>query len=191
MPTEKSKTLASFPRAAQDARLKKSLRVLYRNRMATLGTLLLVAWILIALFAPLISPYEPNEQDLYARLKPMFYSEEGKTYVLGSDHLGRDILTRLTYGARVSLLVGVSAAIFSGLIGVMLGGLAGYWGGRFDEGIMGLADLQMAFPSILLALVVGGHTGTRPAERDHCLCHHRLGAIRANAAGRDPIYQGT
>jgi len=145
---------AALPRAARDNRFRKALRALYRNRMAALGTILLVAWILIALFAPLITPYEPNEQDLYARLKPMFWSEDGKTYILGSDHLGRDILTRLTYGARVSLLVGVSAAIFSGLIGLMLGGLAGYLGGRLDEGIMGLADLQMAFPSILLALVV-------------------------------------
>ena len=153
MSTEKSEIRAAFPKAVQDDRFKKALRALYRNRMATLGTLLLVAWILIALSAPLLSPYEPNEQDLYARLKPMFWSEEGKTFILGSDHLGRDILTRLTYGARVSLLVGVSSAIFSGLIGVMLGGLAGYLGGRFDEGIMGLADLQMAFPSILLALV--------------------------------------
>lgn len=153
MPAAKPETPAAFPVAAQDNRFKKSLRALYRNRMAAIGTFLLVTWILIALFAPLIAPYEPNEQDLYARLKPMFYSEEGTTYILGSDHLGRDILTRLVYGARVSLLVGFSAAIFSGLIGLLLGGVAGFLGGRLDEGIMGLADLQMAFPSILLALV--------------------------------------
>jgi peptide/nickel transport system permease protein len=84
----------------------------------------------------------------------MFWTgEDGQTFLLGSDHLGRDILSRLIYGARVSLLVGAAAAIFSAVIGMLLGGLAGYIGGRTDEVIMGLADLQMAFPSILLALV--------------------------------------
>jgi peptide/nickel transport system permease protein len=150
---KKAEVSAAFLPAAQDNRFKNAVRALFRNRMAAIGAFLLVVWILIALLAPVIAPYEANEQDLYARLKPMFYSEEGKTYLLGSDHLGRDILTRLVYGARVSLLVGVSAAIFSGLLGLILGGLAGYLGGRLDEGIMGLADLQMAFPSILLALV--------------------------------------
>jgi peptide/nickel transport system permease protein len=144
----------AFPSRRSESRLIKALRAFYRNRMAAVGTLLLIAWLLIALFAPLLAPYEPSEQDLYLRLKPMFWtSEDGRTFLLGSDHLGRDILSRLIYGARVSLLVGAAAAVFSAAIGMLLGGLAGYLGGRTDEVIMGLADLQMAFPSILLALV--------------------------------------
>jgi peptide/nickel transport system permease protein len=143
-----------FPSRKGESRLLKGLRAFYRNPMAAVGTVLLVGWLLVALFAPVLAPYEPNEQDLYLRLKPMFWtSEDGRTFLLGSDHLGRDILSRLIYGARVSLLVGAAAAVFSAAIGMFLGGLAGYVGGRTDEVIMGLADLQMAFPSILLALV--------------------------------------
>ncbi len=133
----------------------KSLSTLYQNRMALFGTTLLLAWILIALLAPVLAPSDPAQQNLYLRLKPMGWSDEsGTSFPLGADHLGRDILSRLIYGARVSLLVGAASAVFSGLLGMILGGLAGYLGGRTDEVIMGLADLQMAFPSILLALVV-------------------------------------
>ncbi len=142
-------------RPAEKSLFAKVLSTVYRNRMAVFGTILLVAWILIALLAPMLAPYDPAEQNLYLRLKPMGWSDDaGKSFLLGSDHLGRDILSRLIYGARVSLLVGAASALFSGLLGLILGGLAGYLGGRVDDVIMGLADLQMAFPAILLALVV-------------------------------------
>lgn len=138
----------------EEDQLIRVLRTMVRNRMAVLGMVMLVMWLVLALGAPMMAPYDPSQQDLYNRLKPLAWNEEGHGgYVLGSDHLGRDILSRLLYGARVSLLVGAGSAVFSGLIGLLLGGLAGYWGGKVDEVIMGLADLQMAFPSILLALV--------------------------------------
>jgi peptide/nickel transport system permease protein len=154
VPADQTESTAAFQQAHGGSRAAKAIRAFYRNRMAAVGTVLLVAWILIAIFAPLLAPYDPNEQDLYQRLEPMgSRAEGGKTFVLGSDHLGRDILSRLLYGARVSLLVGASAAFIAAFIGMLLGGLAGYLGGRFDDTIMGLADLQMAFPAILLALV--------------------------------------
>lgn len=143
------------PKAPGKSLFAKALSTLYKNRMALFGTTLLLAWILIALLAPVLAPSDPAQQNLYLRLKPMGWSDEaGTSFPLGADHLGRDILSRLIYGSRVSLLVGAASALFSGLIGMMLGGLAGYLGGRTDEVIMGIADLQMAFPSILLALVV-------------------------------------
>lgn len=134
--------------------LAKGLDAFTRNKAATVGGVILLALILAALFAPVLAPNDPTEQNLYERLKPpMWSSVAGKTYILGSDHLGRDQLSRLIFGARVSLLVGVAATIFSGLVGILFGGLAGYLGGRTDEWVMGLADIQLAFPSILLALI--------------------------------------
>jgi peptide/nickel transport system permease protein len=142
-------------RATTDRPASRAIAALSRNRAATLGAVIVVAVTLVAAVAPVLAPYEPSEQNLYERLKPpMWTGESGRTYVLGSDHLGRDLLSRLIFGARVSLLVGVAGALLSGLVGLVLGGVAGYQGGRTDELIMGLVDVQLAFPSILLALAV-------------------------------------
>jgi peptide/nickel transport system permease protein len=136
------------------AQLAKWLNAFTRNKAAALGGLIFLAFILAAPFAPTLAPYDPTEQNLYERLKPpMWVGESKKMYILGSDHLGRDQLSRLIFGTRVSLLVGVVATALSGLVGVLFGGLGGYLGGRTDEWIMGLADIQLAFPSILLALI--------------------------------------
>jgi len=134
--------------------LAKAIRAFAKNKAATVGGVILLSLVLSALFAPVLAPYDPTEQNLYQRLKPpMWVGEGGKRYILGSDHLGRDQLSRLIFGARVSLLVGVAAASLSGLMGILLGGVAGYLGGRTDELVMGVADVQLAFPSVLLALV--------------------------------------
>ena len=116
---------------------------------------------LTALAAPLVSPFDPIEQDLGdRRLKaPGFRDAAGYLHPLGTDHLGRDLLARVIYGARPALLVGFAAVAISGLIGMVTGLIAGYFGGRTDDVLMRLADIQLAFPFILLAIAVIGVLG--------------------------------
>ncbi|MDQ6834401.1 MAG: ABC transporter permease [Chloroflexota bacterium] len=117
-----------------------------------IGFLLLV--ILIAVFAPILAPYNPTKGTLAGRLHaPAFLSAE-KTYPLGSDQIGRDVLSRMLYGARISLTVGFLAVLIGGCFGSLLGLVAGYVGGWLDETIMTLGDMQLAFPFILLAIAV-------------------------------------
>ena len=118
---------------------------------AGLGFVLAVA--IVALAAPWISPQDPTRQSLRGRLAaPTLQGADGRAHVLGTDHLGRDVLSRVIWGARVSLLVGFAAVVVGGLIGATLGILAGYRGGWLDSAIMTLADAQLAFPFILLAI---------------------------------------
>jgi peptide/nickel transport system permease protein len=110
---------------------------------------------LTALGAPWIAPHDPQNQVLERRLLPPAWQARGTwAFPLGCDHLGRDILSRLIYGSRVSLLVGLTAVAISGLLGVSLGLMAGYYGGRLDTVVMRLVDVQLAFPFILLAITV-------------------------------------
>ncbi|NLT58812.1 MAG: ABC transporter permease [Clostridiales bacterium] len=119
------------------------------------GLLIIVIFLVTALFAPALSPQEPNKIALQNRLTaPGQAGKDGTVYALGSDSLGRDILSRVIYGARVSLLVGLVAAALSMLIGCTLGLLAGYYGGLIDAVVMRLTDIQLAFPFNLLALTV-------------------------------------
>jgi peptide/nickel transport system permease protein len=118
---------------------------------AGLGFVLAVA--IMALAAPWISPQDPTRQSLRGRLAaPTLEGADGRAHLLGTDHLGRDVLSRVIWGARVSLLVGFAAVVVGGLIGATLGILAGYRGGWLDSAIMTLADAQLAFPFILLAI---------------------------------------
>jgi len=110
--------------------------------------------------APLVSPFDPIGQDLENRLKPPGWQDgEGRVHPLGTDHLGRDILARVIFGARPALLVGVAAVLISGVLGMVTGLLSGYFGGRVDDVLMRLADIQLAFPFILLAIAVIGVLG--------------------------------
>lgn len=116
---------------------------------------ILIGLSLVALFAPLIAPGNIDEQDLGRRLKsPGWVDGSGRMYLAGTDHLGRDIAKRLVYGARISLLVGGLAVVFGGTIGLTLGLLAGFYGGTLDALIMRFADMQLAFPFLLLALAL-------------------------------------
>ena len=116
--------------------------------------------ILTALLAPALSPFDPLEQEISQRLKePGWQDAHGRIHVLGTDHLGRDILARIIYGSRIALLVGLSAVLISGLLGMVIGLCAGYFGGRVDDFFMRLADIQLAFPFILLAIAVIGVLG--------------------------------
>ena len=119
------------------------------------GATILLAIVTVALAAPLIAPYDPYEQNLDKRLIPPIWHEEGTwSHPLGTDGLGRDYLSRLVYGSRVSLLIGVSTVAISAVIGSTLGILAGYLGGRVDLVISFLIMVRLAMPVILVALAV-------------------------------------
>lgn len=120
---------------------------LKRNRRVRIALAILLIIITSAIFAPYISPYDPMAMDLSASLEG-----PSRTHWLGTDKMGRDILSRIIYGSRVSLLVGVVAVGISGIIGIFLGALAGYFGKWIDGLIMRIVDILLAFPSILLAI---------------------------------------
>lgn len=124
-------------------------RLCRENKLAVASAVLIALFALAAIFAPLLTPYSFDEMDLLNRL-----SAPSRAHPLGTDEAGRDILTRMLYGSRVSLLVGVVPTIASMLLGAALGILAGYFGGKTDAVIMRLADIMLAFPSMLLAMVI-------------------------------------
>lgn len=128
---------------------------LMQNWSGALGIALLLAIVVCALLAPWISPHNPTVPRLTARFSPPDISlVQMGTYPLGTDQLGRDMLSRILHGSRVTLAVSLSAVLFGGVVGVILGTVAGYFGGMADRIIMRLADLQLAFPIMLLALMV-------------------------------------
>jgi peptide/nickel transport system permease protein len=136
------------------------LRRLVRRRTALFGAAVVVAVMLAAALAPLVSPFDPLEQDIGQRLKePGWQDAQGRVHALGTDHLGRDILSRIVFGSRIALVVGLAAVVISGVLGMVIGLVAGYFGGRVDDILMRLADIQLAFPFILLAIAVIGVLG--------------------------------
>jgi peptide/nickel transport system permease protein len=137
------------------------LRRLAARRTALFGLAVVALVVVTAVAAPLVSPFDPLEQDLGGlRLKPPgFHDAAGRAHPLGTDHLGRDLLARIIYGARPALEIGFAAVAISGLIGLAAGLVAGYFGGRVDDVLMRLADIQLAFPFILLAIAVIGVLG--------------------------------
>jgi len=111
-------------------------------------------FVIAAVFAPYVAPYDPNAQNLLARLKAPGTVSRNVHYLLGSDELGRDLLSRIIYGARVSLVVAVASVILSGTVGVLLGMLAGYLRGWAETAIMRLVDVFLSIPAILLAIII-------------------------------------
>jgi peptide/nickel transport system permease protein len=117
------------------------------------GTAIMLATILIATFAPLLTPYDPYAQDLSQRLIPPVWAAKGSwAHFFGTDAMGRDYLTRLMYGARISLTIGFGAATIAGIIGTSLGLIGGYFGGKVDAVVMYLVNVKLALPGILVAL---------------------------------------
>ncbi len=142
------------PREARQD-IRRVLRELRRNKAALLGLLVLLGVAGSALLAPLVAPYDPTSQEITRRLKPPGWAGAGdQANVLGTDHLGRDILSRIIFGARISLIIGLSAVAVAGTLGTLLGLAAGYQGGRVDDLCMRLTDTMLAMPFILLALAV-------------------------------------
>jgi peptide/nickel transport system permease protein len=136
------------------------LRRLARRRTALFGAVVVVVVLLTAVAAPVVAPFDPILQDLENRLKPPLWRDaEGGLHLLGTDHLGRDIMARVVFGARPALLVGFAAVMISGVLGMVTGLLSGYFGGRVDDVLMRLGDIQLAFPFILLAIAVIGILG--------------------------------
>ena len=130
----------------------RTIKRILRNHRVVWGGLVVILLILGAIFAPHFSPLNPLKQDLLSRLTPP-QGFSGK-YILGTDNLGRDILSRLLYGARISLFVGFSTVIISGATGVVLGLFAGFYRGRIDSILARAADIQLSVPVIILAIVL-------------------------------------
>jgi dipeptide transport system permease protein len=125
------------------------------NRGAVIGLWVFVALVLVAIFAPLLAPHEPYLQYRDAVLVPPVWQEGGRSaYLLGTDAVGRDILSRLIYGARYSLFIGIVVTTVAMVCGILIGVIAGYFRGWIDTAIMRLMDIILAFPSLLLALVL-------------------------------------
>lgn len=122
---------------------------LLRNFAFTSGAILTIALVVIALAAPLIAPFDPNDQDTSRRLEA-----PSKHHILGLDDLGRDVFSRIVFGARVSLRVGFSVVILASIVGITLGAISGYFGGVIDALIMRFTDILLAFPGILLAIAL-------------------------------------
>lgn len=127
---------------------------LLKSRTAAVGVLILFILLMLAVFAGPIAPQDPTRQSLRDRLVPPAWQTSGTTqHLLGTDQLGRDILSRLIYGTRISVFVGLSVLTFSTAIGAFLGLIAGYYGGRIDAIVMRVVDVFLAFPFLLLAIV--------------------------------------
>jgi peptide/nickel transport system permease protein len=135
-------------------------RRIFGHKGLMIGGVVLAIIILLALLAPVISPHDPYHQSLTKRMSKPFWQTEGTwDHPLGTDQVGRDYLSRLLYGARISLLIGFSVALISGVIGTALGIVAGYFGGRLDMGITFIITLRLSLPFVLVAVAVVGLVG--------------------------------
>jgi|YelNatPaOPRAMG01_1025707.scaffolds.fasta_scaffold08708_3 peptide/nickel transport system permease protein len=135
-------------------------RRLSHSRVGTVGLIMVLLVLAVAFLAPYLSPYNPLDQDLQARLKPPFWDEKSDPrYLLGTDQVGRDLLSRLIYGSRISLSVGFLTMAFSAVLGITLGIIAGYYRGIWDSIISNCVNIMMSFPYILLAISVMAAAG--------------------------------
>jgi len=135
-------------------------RFLWRDRSGVVGLVMFIVVVFAAVFAPLIAPYDPLEQDLRAAKMPSAWSAEGSwEHPLGTDNLGRDLLSRLIYGARVSLTVGFVGVFIAAGLGMVFGAIAGYVGGRVDTLIMAVVNLVLSLPYLLFVVVIASILG--------------------------------
>jgi peptide/nickel transport system permease protein len=131
------------------------LRKMRGNKMILFSSIILAITVFVGAFANFLVPFSPYHQDLENKLQqPLWRDAEDRLHLLGTDHLGRDVFSRIIYGVRVSLLIGILAVAISAIFGVFLGLIAGFYGGIFDDLIMRIADIQLAIPLILLAIAV-------------------------------------
>jgi ABC-type dipeptide/oligopeptide/nickel transport system permease subunit len=130
------------------------LRHLRHNPVVVIGLIVVLLWIILSIFAPVIAPYTPLEQSVRDRLQA-----PSSVHWMGTDELGRDIYTRVLYGGRVTIPAGLAVIIIDGILGTIIGALAGYFGGVWDEIMMRLTELFMAFPTIILAMAITAALG--------------------------------
>jgi len=141
-------------------RLAYAGRFLWRDRSGVIGLVMFLVVVFAAVFAPLVAPYDPLEQNLRdAKMPPAWYAEGSWEHPLGTDNLGRDLLSRIIYGARVSLTVGFFGVLIAAGLGLVFGALAGYLGGRVDAVIMGAVNLILALPYLLFVVVIAAILG--------------------------------
>jgi peptide/nickel transport system permease protein len=134
--------------------------VVRRLRLPVVSLAIIATFVLVALLAPLLSPGDPYEQSLRLRFRPPVWEERGSwAHPLGTDRLGRDLLTRIMWGSRVSLAVGALAVLLASTVGAAVGLVAGYYGGRVDAALMRITDATLSFPVILLALILAVTVG--------------------------------
>ncbi len=127
----------------------ETLLVFNRNKTSWVGLVLLVIILLVAVLAPVIAPYNPVEQNIIQRLQP-----PSSQFWLGTDYYGRDVLSRIVWGSRISFVIGVASVGIAMFFGTILGALAGYKGGMFDSFLMGLSDVMMSIPTLLMGLLI-------------------------------------
>jgi len=142
-------TLDALPVARQPGKGRSLAARLWRNPLARVGMVMSAVVVLAAIFGPALAPYDPVAINLGDR-----FQTPSSAHLMGADHLGRDIFTRVLYGARISIQVGIVSVALGTFVGLILGALAGYLGGRFDTMTMAVMDAIYAFPAILLALVL-------------------------------------
>jgi peptide/nickel transport system permease protein len=147
--------LSEFGKHTATRKSPRVVRSLKQNRLAILSFLILFGIVVAAVGAPLFAPHDPERGIIIDSKKPPMWAEGGSSkYLLGTDALGRDVFTRVLYGARISLVVGITAVVLAGAIGISLGLVSGFYGGRTDDVIMRFADIQLAVPFILLAIAI-------------------------------------
>jgi peptide/nickel transport system permease protein len=139
----------SEEKSRKTSQFREIWRRLKRNRAAIVGGIIVLLFVATAILAPWLSPYHPNEGDLTKRLKA-----PDREHLLGTDPLGRDLLSRVIYGARISLQIQLVAVVIAMVVGIILGMVGGYYGGTFDHLIMRLMDILLAFPGIFLAIAI-------------------------------------
>lgn len=135
--------------------VRRWIKLLFQSKTGTVGFLIVLGVVFVAVFADILAPHDPAQNNLSDMLQPPSWVDGGSSsYLLGTDNLGRDILSRILVGSRVSLLVGVFSVVLAGAIGMIIGLFAGYYGGLIDNILMRLVDSFLAIPSILFILVV-------------------------------------
>ena len=133
-----------------------SLKKMFKsNYLFTFGVIICLFWIIMAIIAPFVAPYDPVVQDLTLRLKAL-----SAAHIFGTDNFGRDIFSRVIYGGRYSLLAGCLTVVIAGCIGTIYGAIAGYVGGAVDNVMMRLSEMILSFPSLILAMIINAVMGS-------------------------------
>ncbi len=141
-------------RSSRDSEWRRGLRSLQRSPLAVLGLVIIGFLVVLAIFAPSLAPYSPTKMSLSERLSP-----PSSTHIFGTDDVGRDILSRVIYGSRISLRICTLVVGLTIGIGTILGIISGYWGGWIDELIMRISDVFLAFPALILAMAIAAALG--------------------------------